>query len=212
MKGYEKEYHTDKHRYLHNDEYYKARAKLTLKKYFNNVQRGQSVLEFGCGMGQNIYYLPNAYGYDISSYALQKCREKRIKVYNDFDKVPENSFDVVFSCHVLEHLEDPLKNIKQLRKKLKKDGKLILVLPVEKHRKASFRPDKNQHLYSWNFRTINNLLAKSGFKVTENEYLRGKAYMKLLPFSSISFGLYSFLTGFAGLFGGKEMKIVAVKK
>ena len=213
MAEYDKDYHRSKHQYLHNESYYKARARLALTKYFSGVSKNSQVLEFGCGLGQNIFLLSNRAGYDVSEYARKFCKKKGIKTYDDFMKIPDNSFDVVFSCHVLEHLESPLDNLKQLKTKLKKSGKLVLVLPTEKHKKVNFEPDKNQHLYCWNFRTINNLLSRAGFTVTSNKYLRGKAYRKLLFISRISFPLYRFFTTMAAFLGGnKEMKIVAVKK
>ena len=156
--------------------------------------------------------MPNAVGYDISKFALNFCKKKGIEVTNNIKSIKNDSIDVVFSCHVLEHLEAPFDSIELMRKKLKKGGKLILILPVEKYKKVSFEIDSNQHLYSWNFRTINNLLIKQGFKPIENKYLWAAGYKKLLLFSRINFNLYNFLTKLTGVFfNTREMKIVAVK-
>ncbi len=214
MKEYGEEYHLEKHNYLYKDDrYYNLRAKLALLKYFNNISKNSKILEFGCGLGQNIFLIPHAVGYDISKFALNFCKEKGIEVTNNLKSIKNDSFDVVFSCHVLEHLEAPFDSIGIMKKKLKKGGKLILILPVEKHKKVSFEIDSNQHLYCWNFRAINNLLIKSGFKPIENKYLWATAYKKLLIFSKLNFKLYNFLTKLAGvLFNIREMKIVAVKE
>ena len=213
MKGYEQEYHLKKHNYLYNDVYYyNIRAKLALLRYFRDIPKDFKILEFGCGLGQNISLMPNAVGYDISKFALNFCKKKGIEVTNNIKSIKNDSIDVVFSCHVLEHLEAPFDSIELMRKKLKKGGKLILILPVEKYKKVSFEIDSNQHLYSWNFRTINNLLIKQGFKPIENKYLWAAGYKKLLLFSRINFNLYNFLTKLTGVFfNTREMKIVAVK-
>jgi ubiquinone/menaquinone biosynthesis C-methylase UbiE len=215
--GYESDYHETLHKNLNtNEEYYKARAKLALIKYFNNISKDSKILEFGCGLGQNIFLLKNSVGYDISEFALDFCRKKGINATNDLKKIPDNSFDIVFSAHVLEHLENPFHTLKEMHKKLKKDGKLILILPVEHRKKNNKNIDQmdiSQHLYAWTFKTINNILLKSGFEPIENSYLYGSGYKKLLPISKINFKLYKLSTKMASvLVNSKEMKIVAIKK
>jgi SAM-dependent methyltransferase len=212
--GYEEEYHKLKHENLYsNEDYYKTRARLSLIKYFNGINQDSRVLEFGCGLGQNIFLIKNAIGYDISKFAVEFCNKKGINATTDLKKLKKDSFDMVFSCHVLEHLENPLDTIKLMCKRLKKGGKLITILPVEKRNKNSLEIDENQHLYCWTFQTFNNLLIKSGFKPIENTYLRGSGYKKLLPISRISIKLYILMTKImAFLKGSKEMKIVAIKE
>lgn len=130
------------------------------------------------------------------------------------EKTRKNTFDVVFLCHSLEHLEKPFESLKLIRSKLKKEGKIIIILPIEKHKKVDFRLDRNQHLFCWNFRTINNLLIKTGFKIIKNEYFRGAVgYKKLLFLSKISPKVYDFFTNLIRpILGSKQMRIVAVKK
>ena len=212
--GYEGEYHKLKHEHLYtNENYYKARAKAARLKYFKGISKDSKVLEFGCGLGHNIYFVKNSKGYDISKFAVDFCTKKGIDSTTKINEIKDNSFDVVFSCHVLEHLENPLETIGLMSKKLKKGGKLITIIPVEKRNRHSFKMDENQHLYCWTFQTFNNLLIRSGLKPIENTYLRGSGYKKLLPFSAISFSLYLFLTRVVAFFkGSKEMKIVAIKE
>ena len=88
---------------------------------------------------------------------------------------------------------------------MKKGGILDLIIPYERHRKVSFEPDHNGHLWGWNFRCINNLLGELGFKVIKNEVLvEGDGYYKLKSY---------WLTKIAGWIRGcRELRIVAVKK
>ena len=209
--NYENDYHNCLHKYLITDEsYYKARARLALVKYFKGIPKNSKILEFGCGVGQNIYMLKNAIGYDISNYSLNIAKSKGVNIIGNIKDIKNNSCDVVFSSHVLEHVENPIETLKLIKSKIKEGGKLILVLPVEKHAKVDFNMDVNQHLYAWNFRTINNLLIKAGFKVIKNEFAYGTAYHKLLFVSKVNFRLYHWLTKLAGFVkGSKEMIIVA---
>ena len=211
--SYEKDYHLEKHGYLHNDEeYYLARAKVAKHDYFNYyLDKNKKILEHGVGLGKNIYYFKNAVGYDVSKFAVDFCKKKGINATIDFNEIKDNSFDIVFSCHVLEHLENPLNVLKQMRKKLNYHGQLILILPIDKWKKPDLN-DKDQHLYNWNFNTITNLLVRAGFYPFEYKIIRRTGFKKLLPFSRISFGLYLFLTKLAArVVGSRHMMIVAQK-
>ena len=195
-----------------NQEYYLARARVSIREFFHNINQNSKILDYGCGLGQNIYGLDNAIGYDISNFALDFCREKGIKVTSNLNEIDDEGFDVVLCCEVLEHLEEPLKTLKQIYKKLDHYGKLILILPIDKWNKPNIQ-DINQHLYNWNFNTITNLLVRVGFYPFSYKILRRTGFKKLLPFSRISFRLYLFFTWLAAIiFGSKHMRIIAVKK
>lgn len=209
---YESWYHSTRHSNHFNEAYYNARAKIALDKFFSGIDRNTRILDFGCGLGQNIYYMPNAVGYDISKFGIEFCRKKGINATTQLEDIADESFDVVFSAHVLEHHPHPMTMLEEMYSKLKKGQKLILVIPHERHGKAQFKYDLNQHLYTWNFQAINNLLLTVGFEIQENRYIRGAGYFRLLPLAKFNFGLYRFVTNFVSrLFGIKEMMIVAKK-
>ena len=209
---YESWYHSTRHSNHFNEAYYNARAKIALDKFFSGIDRNTKILDFGCGLGQNIYYMPNAVGYDISKFGIEFCRKKGINATTQLEDIADESFDVVFSAHVLEHHPHPMTMLEEMYSKLKKGQKLILVIPHERHGKAQFKYDLNQHLYTWNFQAINNLLLTVGFEIQENRYIRGAGYFRLLPLAKFNFGLYRFVTNFVSrLFGIKEMMIVAKK-
>lgn len=219
-KYYNKEYHESLHNYLCVDkEYYKLRARLAYEYYWKDMQyESKDILEFGMGMGHNIYELAKARtegimvnGYDVSKFAVDFCKKKGIDATNDYNSLGQ--FDIIFSAHVLEHLLNPLDTLIQLKNKLKPNGKLILMLPREIHEKVELKPNISRHLWCWNFECINNLLDEAGYKVIENSWHRyGSGFMKLKAIGKRSFVLYRFLTMIAGrLVNAKELKIVAVK-
>ncbi len=209
---YEEWYHTERHNTHFNDDYYNARAKIALTKFFSGYDTRKKILDFGCGLGQNIYKLPNAVGYDISRFGVEFCKKKGINATNDLTALPDESFDIVLSAHVLEHHPNPGEMLGHIFSKLKKGATLILVIPHEVHGKAQYSLDLNQHLFSWNFRTINNLLLTTGFVVRKNKYIRGAGYYKLLWLAKINFGLYRMTTNLLSrLTGIKEMMIIAEK-
>ena len=183
---YDRGYHAERHANLiADDEYFWARAKASAELYLTHSEQQKRVFEYGCGIGQGIAALPNAAGWDISAEARENCRRRKLQVFDSLELVPKRSWDIVLCRHVLEHLENPLEHLKIMRELAAESGMLLLVLPREKHYESPFEPDLNQHLYCWNFRTINNLLARSGWKPYANrcEYVLG--YRALLPVKRI---------------------------
>jgi SAM-dependent methyltransferase len=210
---YEASYHEVRHNNHFKDDYYDARARIAITKFFSSVQPGERILDFGCGLGQNIFHMNNAVGYDVSSFGIEFCKKKGVQATTNLNDIENNAFDVVFSAHVLEHHPHPKTMLEDIHKKLKPGKRLILVIPYEKHGKASFELDLNQHLYTWNFQTINNLLNITGYKILENKYVHGAGYNKLLPVAKFNFGLYRWLTNTISRIAGiREMMIVAEKK
>jgi SAM-dependent methyltransferase len=209
---YESWYHSTRHSNHFNDDYYNARADVAIPKFFSGIDLNNRILDYGCGLGQNIYRLPNAMGYDISKFGVEFCRKKGIDATNDLNEVPNEGFDVVFSAHVLEHHPHPMAMLEDMHAKLKMGKTLVLVIPHERHGKGKFEYDLNQHLHTWNFQTINNLLLTVGFKIRENKYIHGAGYFRLLPLAKLNFGLYRFSTNLISrLFGIKEIMVIAEK-
>src|SRR3989338_1887728 len=98
MEKYEKEYHKRLHKnLLNNKRYYLFRARYSKENYLKYLKG--SIVEFGCGMGQNIYYAKdNAIGVDISEFAVQECRKRGINAANNLDKI-KGLYDGALSVH-----------------------------------------------------------------------------------------------------------------
>jgi SAM-dependent methyltransferase len=213
---YEEKYHKKIHNFLiNNSKYYTLRSRISLKRYFKDIKnlRKKRILEFGSGLGQNIFLLREGevYGYDISKSANDFAKKKGIKIISSTTEIKDNFFDIILSCHNLEHLENPFENLKFLYNKLKKGGILILVLPTEKQKYSPLKPELvNNHLFAWNFDTINNLLFRVGFNVEKNKFYSGKGYSKFSFLSAFNFNLYIFVVSLVGkLTRSKDLFIVA---
>ena len=218
--GYEDDYHKSKHKHLYtNPRYYKARSELAKRRYFGGIKNIETkkILEFGSGLGQNLFWLPKErrIGYDISKFAIDFFKSKGGRGTTDITRIPENSFDIVFSAHVLEHVDNPLETLRVMHSKLRKGGALILVTPIDKGKKIKsnvLRPDINQHLWTWTPQLMNNLLIKAGFKPIYNKVIPTCGYKKLLFSRRLGLRFYDFMTKFAGrVVRDKELKFVAVK-
>lgn len=161
---YDGDYHVKRHASLLRDtEYFWARSEAAKRLYFGRFSQPYGrVLEYGCGMGQNIALLKDAVGYDCAEIALTACRNKGIATYTQEKDIPLNAFEFVLCRHVLEHVEDPLQVLRRLLSFLTGNGTLILVLPREDQKNSPLTPDLDQHLFCWNFRAINNLVFRAG--------------------------------------------------
>lgn len=219
--SYEQEYHKVKHSYLFTDPaYYKARSELAYLRYFKGIAdiHRKKILEFGMGMGQNLFWLPadRRIGYDISDFAISFFKSKGGRATKDIDKIPDNMLDVVFSAHVLEHVENPLKTLRVIHSKLRKGGRLILITPIEKLKKKkdkNLKPDINQHLWTWTPQLMTNLLIQAGFEPIENKIIPTSGYKKLLPFRKLGIRVYDWVTRLSGrVTMDKELKFIAVKR
>jgi len=210
--NYEEEYHKFVHKNLLKDKkYYLFRAKYAKKTYLKYL-KGNNILEFGCGVGQNIFLVKEkAIGIDVSDFCIEECNKKEIKTQKKTEKLKSGSFDGIITVHCLEHVKNPDYYIKEFYRLLKKDGLLVVVLPVVSKNKPEkkFIPNVAQHLYAWNFNAFNELLHHNGFKIKINKfnYANGFSVFYRLPFK--------FAVLMIKLFGWirrrKEMIIVAQK-
>lgn len=65
----------------------------------------------------------------------------------------------------MEHVEYPLKALRELRDKLKDKGTIVFYVPNESCDTEYKRSDINNHLYTWNCLTLGNLFKAAGYFV-----------------------------------------------
>lgn len=102
---------------------------------FELINSSKTVLDFGCGMGRVSKEIVNKYGCDVIGVDKSlKMRQfsllyvtdpHRYKVFENYTE--KNTIDVVMSNFVLQHVEDPQKEINNLVDVLKIGGHLIVV-------------------------------------------------------------------------------------
>jgi ubiquinone/menaquinone biosynthesis C-methylase UbiE len=96
----------------------------------------------------------------------------------------ENSFSVILCSHVLEHIPEDIKAMKELYRVLSNDGWAILQVPLDNNRESTFEdfsitsPEERQkyfgrfdhcRLYG---RDYKDRLTEAGFEVTVDDYVR----------------------------------------
>lgn len=139
----------------------------------------QKILEIGAGTGGNLEMLLN-YGavsaVEPNDFARKKILEKfgnKISLING--KLPnqlnlENqSFDLICLFDVLEHVEDDLLALREIKKFLKPNGKIILTVPAFQFLWSSH--DKNLHHFRrYNFNNLKKLITNSNLRATRIGY------------------------------------------
>ncbi len=96
------------------------------------------MLDIGCGTGNNLINfgtLGTIFGLDISSQALAFCAKRGLRdivVRCPVEKTAfrDKVFDIVTCLEVLEHLQDPVEALRELRRVLKDTGKIIIAVPA----------------------------------------------------------------------------------
>lgn len=98
-----------------------------------------SILDFGCGFGQNLLAMKNLgyeniCGYDIDPTAIDFCNKNNLEII-DGRSVPinkiNNKYDLIIMTHVLEHLPKDfiVSTLQELRRILKDNGELFVAVP-----------------------------------------------------------------------------------
>jgi len=95
------------------------------------------ILDVGCGTGANLKMLAahgRAEGVDISSQAVDFCRERGLDSVKlgAIEQLPyeSGSFELVTALDVVEHLDDDVAGLSEMRRVLDRDGRLLLFVPA----------------------------------------------------------------------------------
>jgi len=152
---------------------------ITIKRYhelldeFEKVRKTNRILDIGCGIG---YFLEVAkkrgwevYGTEFTEKAIEICNGKGIKMNQGAlnpDNYPTDFFDIVTSFEVIEHINTPQTEIKNLRR----GGYFYVTTPnfnslLRYHLKAKYNViGWPEHLSYYTPKTINFLLTDNGFQ------------------------------------------------
>lgn len=150
-------------------------GQIDARKFTELVLPQHKVLDFGCGGGWILGHIDckQRVGVEINSHAHASCESNGIKVYKDASLVEERDFDRIITHHCLEHVPHPVQALKSLCKLLGKDGRVIIVLPLDDWRvQRNYQGrDINHHLHTWTPRLLANTLIEAGFEVEQIKVL-----------------------------------------
>lgn len=123
---------------VENNTYFFKNYRDTIKYLQNNIypliHKDSVVLDAGCGTGNPLiskHIVKELIGCDINLDAIKSNVDISYGLVGDLENIVfcENTFDLIMSFDVIEHIENPLVFIKNAYKSLRKGGYLFLVMP-----------------------------------------------------------------------------------
>jgi 2-polyprenyl-3-methyl-5-hydroxy-6-metoxy-1,4-benzoquinol methylase len=128
--------HTDNKRSLFEKVYHFIKS-IALKNKLNLINSLQpnkgKILDIGAGTGEFLSVAKNdgwqTIGVEPSDRAKAIAKSKGVSFVEEASELENQSFDVISMWHVLEHVPDLDKQIKELKRLLKPTGTLIIAVP-----------------------------------------------------------------------------------
>jgi len=176
---------------------------LRVRKVRKIIQSGR-LLDVGCGKGTFLKCLLNrgfeVYGVEPSVVNQQDPCLRELNIasgsLNDLC-YPAAFFDVVTLWHVFEHISDPRRLLREIRRIIKPESILIMAVPNFGSLEARiagrnwFHLDLPRHLYHYTAITLEKMLKVEGFKLIKIDYF------------SLEFGPFGLLQTIMNILGGE---------
>ena len=147
-----------------------------------------SILEVGCGTGQNISHLSQhtRWATQISEFAAvdppldlahlpthlkNVSISHKLNVYRSLDEVPKDDrFDLIISLDVLEHIEDDQNALVKWKEKLTQDGTLLIMVPAFQSL-WSYHDEVLGHCRRYTLQSLKKIANSAGLKEERLSYL-----------------------------------------
>tara|TARA_Y100000590_G_scaffold455922_1_gene605478 strand:+ start:128 stop:1030 length:903 start_codon:yes stop_codon:yes gene_type:complete len=186
---------------LSPEEHFNLRGN-TIQPQFSKIKpllkKSMNVLEVGCGSGEVLAkvkpYVTNCVGIELNEdFSKFVNEELKIKCYSkDLLEIDfKEKFDLVICITTLDHMQNPLEELIEMKNLLKSDGSLFLALPNMDEALLHFLPEehlKNYRQYTWKRahffyftpKTITAMLESAGFtsKIDYYHQYTFKNYLK----------------------------------
>jgi SAM-dependent methyltransferase len=138
--------------------------------------RRPHILDVGCGTGANLMMLSkygDAEGVDISHDALAFCRERGLEKvkHGAAEELPyeDGTFDLVTALDVVEHLDDDLAGLREMRRVLRPNGHVLLFVPTFMFL-WGVQDDVSNHRRRYRLPELRRVVEKAGFEVERTTY------------------------------------------
>jgi SAM-dependent methyltransferase len=145
-----------------------------------------NILDIGCGTGANLEMLSEfgkAEGVDVSAEALAFCRERGLVNVKEgeAEALPyeDNSFDLVTGLDVVEHLDDDLAGLKEMRRVLRREGHALLFVPAFMFL-WGVQDDVSNHRRRYALNGIKQVVREAGFELERATYVNISFFAPIL--------------------------------
>ena len=158
-----------------------------VKEIFEDFGDGRPrILDVGCGTGGNLKVLSqfgDAEGVDISPDALEFCRQRGLPNVRlgAAEHLPyeDGTFDLVTALDVVEHLDDDVAGLKEFRRVLKPDGRILLFVPTFMFL-WGVQDDVSHHRRRYRLPELREAVERAGFTVERTTYANITFFLPIL--------------------------------
>jgi SAM-dependent methyltransferase len=144
------------------------------------------ILDVGCGTGANLQMLARfgaAEGVDVSIEALDFCRARGLTDVKQgaAESLPfaDASFDLVTGLDVVEHLDDDIAGLKEMRRVLRPEGRAVLFVPAFMFL-WGVQDDISNHRRRYTLPKLKQKLREAGFTVERASYANITFFVPIL--------------------------------
>jgi SAM-dependent methyltransferase len=150
------------------------------------TDRRPRILDVGCGTGANLLMLSeygDAEGVDVSEDALAFCHERGLEQVKlgAAEALPydDGTFDLVTALDVVEHLDDDLAGLREMRRVLRPGGRVLLFVPTFMFL-WGLQDDVSHHRRRYRMPELQRVLEQAGFEVERTTYANITFFMPIL--------------------------------
>lgn len=148
--------------------------------------RKPRILDVGCGTGANLLMLSKygqAEGVDVSEDALAFCRARGLNEVKlgAGEELPyeDGTFDLVTAFDVVEHMDDDLAGLKEMRRVLRPGGRVLLFVPTFMFL-WGLQDDVSHHRRRYRLPELHRVLEQAGFEVERSTYANITFFLPIL--------------------------------
>ena len=150
------------------------------------TDRRPRILDVGCGTGANLLMLSkygDAEGVDVSEDALEFCRERGLEKVKlgAAEELPyeDGTFDLVTAFDVVEHIDDDLAGLREMRRVLRPGGRVLLFVPTFMFL-WGLQDDVSNHRRRYRLSGLRRVLEKAGFEIERTTYANITFFLPIL--------------------------------
>jgi len=150
------------------------------------TDRRPRILDVGCGTGANLLMLSkygDAEGVDVSEDALAFCRERGLQSVKlgAGEELPYEggTFDLVTAFDVVEHMDDDLAGVKEMRRVLRPGGRVLIFVPAFMFL-WGLQDDVSNHRRRYRMSELRRVLEQAGFEVERTSYANITFFLPIL--------------------------------
>jgi len=164
-----------------------------LTTMLNTELTDKFIVEIGTGAGGSMKYFQDkgnsTLGLDLGTEYVAYGKSKGLNVEVgtiDYLKSVQKKPDIIIYCQVMEHILNPIYELKKVRKYMDAHSLLYIEVPGVKHMRHSFGMDfllylQNAHVYHFTLTSLTNVMQKAGFQKVAGDEKISSIWKKCEP-------------------------------